>query len=132
VFELLRLLLAGLVFLTGTASQYAPGLMEKVVANRQAGRTAYDLPDPLPEVDGYAAVLDCEEIGSVWLVRPQGGEWERLLVADCAGSQLRADGLTGGEWMRANGVLLEVDYRTAVRWNTVGRGIGVEVLKARR
>ena len=132
MFELLRLLLSSLVFLTGTASQYAPDMMEKVVANRQAGRTAHHLPDPLPEVDGYAAVLDCEEIGSVWLVRPRGGEWERFLVADCAGPQLRADGLTGGEWMRANGVLLEVDYRTAVRWNTVGRGIGVEVLKARQ
>lgn len=122
--------LATLAILTGTASQYDPGVMETVVANRQAGLTAHDLPNPLPAVDGYIAVLDCEEIGNLWLVRPAGSTiWEVFLVADCAGDHLRPDGLTAAEWMLTNDILLELDYQTAVRWHTVGRGIEIEAAR---
>lgn len=51
-------LILNLTIETGTASQYAPGVMEKVMANHKAGKTAFSLPDPLPEVEGYAAALD--------------------------------------------------------------------------
>ena len=40
---------------TGTASQYSPGVMGKVVDNRQR---MGQLPIPLPDVDGCIAVLD--------------------------------------------------------------------------
>ena len=40
---------------SGVASQYSPHLMERVVTNRQ--RMGH-LPDPLPAVDGFIAVLD--------------------------------------------------------------------------
>jgi hypothetical protein len=39
---------------TGTASQYSPGVMRQVVVNRQG---MGQLSSPLPEVDGFIAVL---------------------------------------------------------------------------
>jgi len=49
-------------------------------------------------------------------------------VADCAGPDLRSDGMTGGEWMTANNVLVEVAHLTAAHWGPVGAGIKVDVL----
>lgn len=46
-----------------------------------------------------------------------------MLVVDCAQA---GDGTV--EWMRENNVVLEVDYQTAVRWGTVGRGIEVQAI----
>jgi hypothetical protein len=108
----------------GNASQYDPGVMERVVANRQAGITDHDLPAELPPVAGFVAVKDCGEIGNVWLVRPEGGVWEFVLVADCSGHEETSD------WMRENGILIEVDHKTAIRWDVVGIGVEVEVIKA--
>jgi len=114
--------LAILVVATGTASEYAPGIMDSVIKVRQSGRTAYDLPEKIPEVNGYVAVQDRELIGTIIYLRPVGfSEWETFLVTDCAGI---ADG--GYAWMVRNNILVEVDYETAERWNTVGRGIKVE------
>lgn len=112
------------VMATGLASQYSPGVMEQVVENRQRWD---QLPATLPPVAGHIAVEDCGALGEVWLLRPAGAEvWERFLVVDCAGPQLREDGLTGGEWMEENGIVVEVGYPTAERWGTVGRGVMVE------
>jgi len=98
--------------------------MERVVANRQEWG---QLPSALPPMDGFIAVVDCAHLGEVWLLRPAGlGPWERFLVADCAGPQLRPDGLTGGEWMERNGIFAEVGFPTAERWGVVGRGVMVE------
>jgi len=98
--------------------------MERVVANRQAWG---QLPATLPRVDGYIAVVDCSALGEVWLLRPAGAEtWERFLVADCAGPQLRLDGFTGGQWMEKNRIIVEVGYPTVERWGVVGRGVMVE------
>jgi len=98
--------------------------MEQVVANRQSWE---QLPATLPPVAGYIAVQDCSRIGEVWWLRPaSGGPWEKFLVVDCAGPQLRADGLTGGQWMQDNNVIVEVGYPTALDWGTVGRGIKIE------
>jgi len=107
----------------GIASQYAPGVMEQVIRVRQTpGRTARTLPEPLPDVDGYVAVVDCNRIGSIAYLRPAGTtEWERFLVVDCAGI---ADG--GRDWMLRNGIVAEVDHNTARRWETVGVGKKVE------
>lgn len=105
---------------SGVASQYAPNVMEHVVANRQGwGQLPADLPDG---VNNYIAVLSCGAIGEVWLVRPDGGKWEQFLVADCAGDTETI------EWMKKNKILIEVDHNTAIRWDTVGKGIKVEVI----
>ena len=107
------------------ASQYAQGGMERVIANRQAGRTAVSLPADLPRVDGYAAAKECSEIGSVILLRPVGADrWDRLLVVDCA---VRDDSDGTRTWMDRKGVIAEVDHETALRWGTVGKLIKVEV-----
>lgn len=104
----------------GTASQYSPGVMERVVKTRQSGRTARDLPRELPPVDGYIAVLECNRIGEIWRVFYKE-RWESFLVADCAGSDATR------RWMTQNNILIEVDYLTAKRWGVVGRGAKVEV-----
>jgi len=106
----------------GVASQYHPGVMERVIAVRQTpGRTAHTLPIPLPPHDAVIAVSDCDEIGHIWLIRKQGGAWERALVADCAGSEATR------QWMKRGPVLFEVDGATAKRWGTAGRGSRAEV-----
>ena len=116
---------------TGWASQYAPDVMERVVANRLAGCCGrYGLPLELPPVDGYVAAREPGDIGRLVWLRPVGATaWERFLVVDCAGRGDRrvSDGLSGHAWMTRYNVLVEVDYQTAVRWNTVGRGIRVEL-----
>lgn len=108
----------------GGASQYAPHVMERVIGVRQSGVTAKDLPLDLPEVDGYVAMADAEWIGKVIKLRPlTQPKYETFLVVDCGGF---ADG--GYDWMIRNNILVEVDYETAVRWNTVGRLIEVAFL----
>jgi len=126
--DLIAAVLAILSFIadSGGASQYDPGLMERVIANRQGYS---QLPADLPAVDGYIAVVDCARLGEVWLVKPVGGSWETMFVADCAGPHLRDDGMTGGEWMLENNVLMEIDHQTALRWNTIGAGIQIKVLR---
>lgn len=127
---MIRILLLALTFLSsatgpivGTASQYAPGVMRRVITVRQTpGRTAHTLPATLPPVDGFIAVLDCDGVGRIREMRPVGGEWGLCLVADCAGG---ADG--GAAWMRRNGIVAEMDYESAVRLGTVGRGLRVEM-----
>ena len=97
-------------------SQYSPGVMSEVVYNRQSHQA---LPHTLPDVDGFAAVRDCERIGSILSLKPEGGQWESFLAVDCAHSdEVRAwmDGIN----MWAMPIAAEVDYPTAVRWRTVG------------
>jgi hypothetical protein len=131
----------------GIASQYAPGVMQRTIAVRQAGRTAHHLPQELPEVDGYGAHPLPELIGEIVWVRPEGHDrWYSILIVDTAnhadgGLAFQAYGRsrrlshTQGEWVRAQiraGTLipripLEIDYELARAWNTVGRGIRIEV-----
>jgi len=120
----MRIAVIIVVVATGLVSQYAPGVMEKVIKNRQSWG---QLPEILPDVAGYIAVVDCSALGEVWLLRPRGTQtWGRFLVVDCAGPQLRPDGKTGGQWMLDNNIFAEVGYRTAKDWGTIGRGIVVE------
>jgi len=110
------------VIATGIVSQYAPGVMPRVISYRQAHQ---QIPEDLADFDGAIAVLNCNHIGQVFYLRPSGChtcKWERFIAADCAG---KADG--GYNWMLYHNVIAEVDYQTAVRWNTVGRGIKAEL-----
>lgn len=103
----------------GLASQYAHGVMERVIVNRQRWG---QLPRDLSRYDGFVAVPHARDIGREYWIRPKGGvHWERFLAVDCGGAE---DG--GRDWMLRNGILFEVDHTTAVRWRTVGRGIHVE------
>lgn len=115
-------------FSTCWASQYSSGKMQQVIEYRQR---VGQIPDDLSQYDGFVAGRYADEIGSAVWMRPQpdenepdeNGSWELFLVVDCAGV---ADG--GLEWMLRSGVLYEIDYETAVRWDTVGYGVEVEVM----
>ena len=119
---MLELILTGWLLLSGVASQYAPGVFETVITNRQLGRTEVGLPAKLPTTDGYIAVENCADIGQVWLIKGPDGRWETFLVVDCAQPD-------AAEWMRANGIIVEIDYATAKRWDTIGKGIEVQVIR---
>jgi len=110
------------------ASQYASGVMPRVIATRQAGLTAYNLPAELPEVDGYAAAVLCAEIGNIVYLRPQNTvKWEKFLIVDCSGDDKTTS------WMRRNGIPYEIGYESVLRWskrldrNLVGRGIKIDI-----
>ena len=105
----------------GIASQYASGVMQRVIAYRQRRG---QIPRDLRQYDGFVAVPYAANIGDEYWIRPVGtGAWELFLAVDCGGI---ADG--GQRWMLRNGIHFEVDYETARRWRTVGRGIEVESL----
>lgn len=121
--ELGRILASIVVIIsTGWASQYAPGVMDRVIRMRQTpGETFMTLDVDLPVVNGYVAVPECNRIGDILFIRPVGQRhWEKFLVVDCTGRDSYA-------WMMRNNILVEVDYETAKRWNTIGRGIRIEV-----
>lgn len=108
----------------GHISQYAPNIMRSVIEVRQEWLGTRGLPNfPTDMFDCYVAVPygvpteDYPGIGSViYLLPPGQNEWARCLAVDCGGI---ADG--GRDWMLRNNILVEVDYRTARRWHTVGR-----------
>jgi len=104
------------VVATGVASQYDPGVMERTIRVRQAGRVAMPLPQTLPETDGAIAVLECGRIGETWYFMFPDGTIELFLIADCAGDASTRN------WMVRNNILAEVDGPTALRHRFVGRG----------
>ncbi len=141
------------LLLAGIASQYGRGRMEATIRVRQTGKTAYDLPTPLPQADVYFATLDCRDVGAWFEIRRAGMDesgapypWESAYATDCAGLTDGGIGYmlfnrhtpmsrrTAEEWLRRvhTGeykpvIVAEVDYETAVRWDTVGRGQPVEL-----
>lgn len=115
-----QVLVITLTILTGMASQYRPGIMPEVVANRQQGRAVPMLPQTLPNVAGFVAWPCCEDIGQVVELRIKGGPWERYLIADCPHD------LDTQRWMLGNDILVEFDGETAQRRGFVGRGVKVE------
>jgi len=99
----------------GTVSQYAPGLMGEVVANRLAW-------GHIGSTDGvrvFGAVLHCDHIGRRGWVTWSDGTRERLMVVDCANPEHSAT----VQWMAENNVIVEVGYTTAERRGFVGRGV---------
>lgn len=116
--------------ITGVASQYDPGVMQGVIRTRQAGRTSYNLPQDLPNVDGYVATAECNEIGHIKYIRPIGQDkWETFLVVDCAAPPayrwMKGGTRIDGEWYP---ILVEVDAETVKRWGApYKRAVLIEV-----
>ena len=102
----------------GHAAYYNPGVMEQVVAVRQAGWTANPLPPEFSHVIGFIARQDCSEIGRlVWIFHESEGVRGPYLVADCANKLEGHDRV-----MERKGIVVEVDFNTATRWGVVGFG----------
>ena len=107
--------------LSGWASQYSEGVMDRVVRVRQAGRTAMDLPAVLPAVDGFVAMEDCAMVGEIVFIRPKGGShWDSFLVADCSGHAKTS------AWMERNNILVE--FGDPEMYDTVGKGLEIELM----
>lgn len=116
-----------IIIITSLASQYSPGTAQQVIENRQSGNAWASLPRVLPETDGYIAVQECGELGDIWWIQnPLTDVWESFLVIDCS-MPAGTDGTI--EWMKENDIAMEVDYETAVRWETVGGGVWVSWTK---
>jgi hypothetical protein len=115
-------LILSFIVTTGIASQYDAGVMSNVIHTRQTARVSQALPTNLPDVDGYIAVEECDRVGDIVDLRPSHQEeWESFLIADCSGHQSTSN------WMQRNNIIAEVDHQTAVRWETVGYGIEIEI-----
>jgi hypothetical protein len=85
---------------TGIAKFYSPGVFREVAAHRKMAMRH--------DVDGYASVPSCGWIGQLVRARLNGGPVETYHVLDCSSpgdlpAHLRA------------GLVIEVDYRSAVR-----------------
>jgi hypothetical protein len=101
------------------ASQYSPMTMQRV-ANYRSSQGLH------LRSTNYIAVKSCDAIGEVWwLENPRNGVWEAHQVVDCA---MPGDGTI--EWMDRWGIDLEISHATAVRWDTVGRGIKIRYSKS--
>ena len=104
---------AGPVPQSGLISQYAPGVMDRVIENRLAWGQLN--PHDVEIADGFVARPECRDIGSWVYIRPKGGDrWLRMLVTDCGCPIGRA-------WMYDNNVLVEVDYETASTFGFAGK-----------
>lgn len=114
----------------GHAAYYAPDVMERVIAVRQAGWTASSLPVEAPQgVECFVAVRSCDDVGDVVLVWHQNGGWERCWITDCC-CRLSGD----CDRMKRRNILVEWDFQTAKRRGVIGQGpmdIVVVVTEAR-
>jgi len=119
-----------IIIFTGIVSQYGPGRMESNLATRQAGLTAYTPPQDLSRYDGFIAVNDCADIGTVYYIRPLECEicaWERFLAVDCSGHAETT------RWMNKYKIFGEIGYKSVERFSDylgkdmTGRGIPVMI-----
>ncbi len=102
----------------GHVAYYNPGVMEQVVAVRQAGWTANPLPPEFSHVIGFVARQDCSEIGQLlWMCHESEGCRGPYLISDCANQIESHDKV-----MEKKGIVVEIDYNTAVRWQVLGLG----------
>lgn len=92
---------------SGHAVYYSPGVFNMVARNRGMRMRT--------DVHGYAAVIDCGMIGRVIKARINGGKLETFQVLDCSAPRDRAR-------HQRIGLVIEVDYDSAVRNGFVRRG----------
>ncbi len=98
----------------GIAKYYSPGLFRLVAANRGIPMRR--------DVAGYASVPDCGLIGHAVQAAVNGHAWESYEVLDCSAPQDRPRHL-------AEGLVIEIDYRSAIRTGIAPNGHGpAEVL----
>lgn len=102
----------------GLATWYGEGIMEKVAANRGLS---------LDNVWGGVALMNCGDIGThVWIKRGPQYEFEGpYLVVDCSKREHLYWNVV------ENGLAVEVDWNTKVRWGMSGGLAGVHVCKAK-
>lgn len=106
----------------GRASQYAQGVMDRVVRLKVRWGDI-DL-DSYHVVHGFVAVPECDRMGDIVLARPVGqSHWEAFVAVDCGGPD------RAYHWMKNNNIIVEVDYNTARRWDTVGRMIDIQAIE---
>lgn len=91
----------------GIAKYYAPGVFAQVARNRGIKMRG--------DVDGYCAVIDCSMIEQVIPARINSGNWERYQVLDCSHPK-------DAPRHRRDGLVIEVDYSSAVRNGFVKQG----------
>jgi len=91
----------------GIAAYYSPGVMARVARNR-----GMDLRD---DVAGWAAVPNCSEVGRIVVASINGSRPERYQVLDCSHPRDKARHLR-------QGIVIEVDYQSAVRHGFTRRG----------
>lgn len=91
----------------GIAKYYSLGLFSRVAANRRMALRQ--------DVDGYAAVPDCSRIGQVVRASINGHAVERYHVLDCSAPRDLPR-------HRRDGLVIEVDYASALRNGFVGLG----------
>lgn len=111
----------------GKMSWYAQGVMDRVIRVRQTpGRTSQELPTPLPDVSGYIAMAECEDVGNiVWVCFDHQVSCEKFLVTDCASKtdrQSETDQRSGWLWMKTSGIAGEADFESIIR-NRASRGM---------
>lgn len=105
-------LVLAVALLSGTITYYAEGVMERVRAYRGLS---------CAECIGAVALLPAEDIGRrVWLQRPGEAPEGPFLVVDCAQAEHRSA-------LEARGIVGEVDWPTARRWDMWGPLAGVRV-----
>jgi hypothetical protein len=127
--QLLTGLLLILQLSTGSASQYARGVMQSTIQVRQNRKTSHPLPQTIPDVNGFVATQDCDLIGDIIWLRPESsGAWESFWVVDCASKKLDRGNESTYNWMLRNNILVEIDFETAQRWETIGRLIQIEMI----
>jgi len=108
--------------ISGIASQYSPGTMERVAKVREG--QGYEVDWTVEHV----AVVDCNEVGEFRQVRYRNNDgqwepWQQVQVIDCA---MPGDGTE--EWMEENEILLEMGYEEARGLGMVGRGVDMEMI----
>jgi hypothetical protein len=91
----------------GYAYFYSPGMFQTVARNRGIKLRS--------DVDGYAAVPNCSYIGRVLKAGINGHSTERYQIVDCSAPADRARHVR-------QGLVIEVDYQSAVRNNFSRRG----------
>lgn len=108
---------------SGTVKHYRPGLMAEVARNRTDPAHRGYVPGfrLRTDVAGYVSRPSCSTIGRVWLASIEGGPVRRYQQVDCSQPRDRPRHLS-------TGLILEVDYTSAVREGIVGRGRGRVVI----
>ena len=114
----------------GRASQYAPGVMQKVIANRQDWG---QIPQDLSKYDGFIAVQECDNIGKEYLLIHEGKSY-LVLGTDCAcktdhqyDMHDTTDDSSGYKQMGDNNIVAGINWELAVELNAEGRIINIVI-----